>query len=114
MRYTPPSTQTPMPWRFSERRAYPRQRRLIRVLVIPQDHVVDEPYGAWLLDSAPGGLRLALNCPTIAEGAVLKVRSQTARPGGTWTTVQVMSCRHHHNQIELGCQIVRRTELPRQ
>ena len=96
------------------RKAYAAMKAEIQKVIVGQDHVVDEPYGAWLLDSAPGGLRLALNCPTIAEGAVLKVRSQTARPGGTWTTVQVMSCRQHHNQIELGCQIVRRTELPRQ
>lgn len=113
MRQIPPTIDdTPLPWKYRDRRSYPRQRRLIRVLVIPQDHVVDEPYGAWLVDSSPGGLRLAIGSEAIPEGAILKVRPLNAAPGGVWTTVCVRNRSQAQNQFELGCQIVRRSGMP--
>jgi hypothetical protein len=88
----------------SERRAWPRRRRLLRVLVLPDEAVIDEPYPAWLVDSSPGGLRLAMQDSDIVAGNVLHVKAATAGPDTRWTRVHVRYRRVTNDQVELGCQ----------
>jgi hypothetical protein len=90
----------------TERRAFPRSRRLLRVLVLPTDAVVDEPFSGWLVDSSPGGLRLVVPSSDIPEGAILHVKAATAGANTRWTRVHVRHRRRHNDQWELGCQRV--------
>jgi hypothetical protein len=61
---------------LTERRAWPRRRRrLLPVLVLPEEAIIDEPYAGWLVDSSPGGLRLAVQGSDIVEGDVRKGRN---------------------------------------
>jgi hypothetical protein len=89
-----------------ERRAWQRNRRLVRVLVLPNEALIDEPYAAWLVDSSPGGLRLAMPNGDIAEGDVLNVKAVTAGPDTRWTRVHVRHRRRANDQWEFGCQRV--------
>jgi len=91
----------------TERRVWPRSRRLLRVLVLPDEALVDEPYPAWLVDSSPGGLRIAVpSSSDIAEGAILQVKAANAGPNTRWTRVHVRYRRRNNDQLELGCQRV--------
>jgi len=72
----------------------------VRVLFRSSDSVVDEPFGAVLLDASPGGLRLAMNLDGIREGALLLVRLPAAPAATPWVPVTVKNARRG----ELGCQ----------
>jgi hypothetical protein len=90
----------------ADRRVWPRNRRLVRVLVLPDEALIDEPYAAWLVDSSPGGLRLSMPNGDIVEGDVLNVKVATAGPDTRWTRVHVRHRQRAHDQWELGCQRV--------
>jgi len=98
MAHTPKAPVSP------ERRSWPRSHRLLRVLVLPDEALIGEPYPAWLVDSSPGGLRLAMQNSDIVEGNVLYLKAVTAGPDTRWTRVHVRHRRRKNDQWELGCQ----------
>ena len=87
-----------------ERRTAPRQPRCARILFVPDDSVLDEPFGGWLLDTSTTGLRLACRLGDIAEGTQLRVQPPAAPPGTPWVTVTVRNRRLHRDRWEVGCQ----------
>jgi hypothetical protein len=101
-------TFTPMPipspeLLLSERRAAPRQRRLVRVLVLPDDCALDEPYGAWVVDTSPSGMRLLLDRQEIEEGDLLWLRRPRAAAATPWVAVRVCNRVQREGKWELGC-----------
>jgi PilZ domain len=89
-----------------ERRSWPRRRRLVRVLVMPDLCQFDEPYAAVLVDSSPGGLRLSVRSGALSEGSILHVKAVGACRTAAWTRVRVRNRRCWKGQWELGCQRV--------
>src|SRR5262245_23615450 len=55
-----PARPVDVPRKLRERRACPRSPKNIRVLVLPEDCAVDEPYGGWIIDASRGGVRIRL------------------------------------------------------
>ncbi|MBY0522575.1 MAG: PilZ domain-containing protein [Gemmataceae bacterium] len=111
------STQPSTPRSGRERRAYPRIQRRLRVLVVLEDCALDEPYGAWIVDTSRGGVRLAMGRETIAEGAVLHIRKLAGHKSIAWFTVRVKHRRRKDGVWELGCAVVpvsRPSTLPSQ
>jgi hypothetical protein len=106
MLYTSSSTPTPLPRAFRKSRLWPRRRRLVRVLILPEGSFDDEPREAWLIDSSPGGLRLTLVDNTVSEDSILYVKAATADAAAAWTRVQVRNRRGKNGRWELGCQCV--------
>jgi hypothetical protein len=79
----------------------------MRVLLLLEDSVIDEPFGGWILDSSPGGVRLAVRDDEIPEGTELQIRSPSASRGMPWVTVRVKHRRRGDGEWELGCEFVR-------
>lgn len=109
MSYTPPSTPTPIPRSCADRRAWPRRRRLLRVLLLPEGAVVDDPLEAWLVDSSPGGMRLAIPHGSFVDGTILQVKMASAGPATAWTRIRVLNRRRKKTGWEMGCQ---RVQIP--
>jgi hypothetical protein len=81
------------------------------VLVLAEESLFDEPFHAWLLNSSPGGLRLALRVDCLTEGSILHVKAADAGTAAAWTRVRVRNRLRTEKQWELGCQ---RVYLPQQ
>src|SRR5262245_47780733 len=89
---------------YHERRTAPRRRQCARVLFLPEDSVLEEPFGGWLLDTSSTGLRLACRLGDISEGSQLLVRPPAAPAGSPWISVTVRNRRLIRDRWEVGCQ----------
>lgn len=90
-----------------ERRAWPRCLSRVRVLFLPDDCVLDEPYAGWMINCSAGGVRLAVCREVIETGTLLHIRSLSAPAGTSWLSVRVRNRRRTETGWELGCEIVR-------
>jgi len=90
-----------------DRRSCPRVPQNVRVLLLTDDCVLEEPYGGLILDSSRGGLRLATHQEYIDEGTVLRIRHARAWDGVPWLPVRVTNRRLINGSWELGCQLLR-------
>jgi hypothetical protein len=106
MESTTPMPASLLPRDFPERRAWPRRAQHMRVLVMPEDCALEEPYGAWLIDSSRGGVRLVIAHEAIAAGTLLRIRAVAARAAVRWLTVRVKRCRQCAMDWELGRELV--------
>jgi hypothetical protein len=86
-----------------ERRAWPRNAVRYRVLVLPEDCALEEPYGAWVTDTSRDGLHLCMQREAIAAGTLVWVRTPNA---ASWLAVRVKHCRLHAGEWQLGCELV--------
>jgi hypothetical protein len=103
MHFAPPHGPAHGNGAFRERRSAPRRRRNVRVLFLSNDSVLEEPYGAMLLDCSVGGLRLLVRLD-VEEGEVLMVRPPSAPAGTPWVPVKVRNRRLGRDSCEVGCQ----------
>lgn len=94
-------TQTPA--RHSERRASPRCRTPIRVLIADPGDALEDPYPAMILDRSKGGLRLSVGHMDIEEGTVLGVQPTE---WGVSCEVRVVHRSRQNDAVELGCAFV--------
>ena len=92
---------------IAERRRSARHPRRVRVLIMPEDCALEEPYGGWILDVSAGGVRLVMQREIIPVGTVLRVRASTGLSSGPWVTVRVRHCCRKGNDWEMGCEVVR-------
>ncbi|MGE3805105.1 MAG: PilZ domain-containing protein [Gemmataceae bacterium] len=86
-----------------ERRASPRSRTPIRVLINDPGDALDDPYPGLVLDRSKGGVRLAVGQMEIEEGTVLGLVPAEA---GYPCEVRVVHRSRRNNNFELGCQFV--------
>jgi len=92
----------------SERRLWPRRKKVLSVFVA-HPHVDEEtPERAWVLDTSPGGIRLSVR-EAVEKEAVLLVRPASALVDTPWVGVRVKSCQPNDQKHELGCEFI----LPR-
>jgi len=89
-----------------ERRAWPRARKSIRILFVPDDSALDEPFGGTILDTSRGGVRLAVPLEGICEGALIRIRHPFAPETVPWTMLRVRNRRFKDDRWELGCEFV--------
>jgi hypothetical protein len=106
MQPTPLPSESRFGFNDLDRRNWPRFERRIRVLFLPEDSALDEPYGGWIVNGSRGGVRLALRTPGIEEGAILHLRLPKAN-GGEWVPVRVMNRTIREEEWELGCVFLR-------
>ena len=95
-----------IPRTIRERRAWPRAHKSIRVLLLPDDSALDEPFGGTILDMSRGGVRLAVQFDQISVGAMVGIRHPFAPGNVPWTWVRVRNCRFKTDGWELGCEFV--------
>jgi hypothetical protein len=101
-------TTTPLPLPssqrlLSERRSAPRRRQPVRVLVLADDCALDEPYGAWVVDTSPAGMRLQFDRTDAVEGSILWLRRAGVAGRVPWVAVRVCNRRLRDGKWELGC-----------
>ncbi len=101
-----PAAERNAPRKMRERRAWPRAVKSIRVLVLPEDCALDEPYGGWIIDASRGGVRLRIPHEMVPVGTMLYLRSPTASPRAPWTGVRVKHLRRAGENWELGCEFL--------
>jgi hypothetical protein len=89
-----------------DRRAWPRFQRQIRILLLPDDCALEEPYGAWIVNGSRGGVRLRMK-EGIPEGTILYLRTSKATAAVPWISVRVKNLRRREDGYELGCEFVR-------
>jgi hypothetical protein len=102
---------TPMPAttpaRYSrERRLWPRSPKNIRVLLLSEDSALDEPFGAWIIDTSRGGVRLRVPHELFPVGSLLHIRNPFASARVPWTALRVCHIRRAGDQWEVGCEFV--------
>ena len=103
-----PARGADAPRKYRERRACPRTPKYIRVLVLPEDCAVEEPYGGWIIDASRGGVRIRLPHEMVPVGTTLYIRSPFASPRVAWTAVRVKHLRRAGDNWELGCEFTER------
>jgi len=103
-----PARPVDVPRKLRDRRACPRSPKNIRVLVLPEDCAVDEPYGGWIIDASRGGVRIRLPHELVPVGTTLYIRSPFASNRVAWTVVQVRHLRRAGDNWELGCEFTER------
>lgn len=107
-------TPFPSPRRaLSERRRSPRHSRRVRVLIMPEDCALEEPYGGWIMDASANGVRLTIIGEIIALGTLLRIRPSTGLSSEPWITVRVRHGRRRGADWEMGCEIVREPVAPK-
>jgi hypothetical protein len=89
-----------------ERRAWPRFARRVRVLLMPEDCALEEPYGAWIVNGSRGGVRLVMRT-AIEEGTILQLRTLNAEHGQPWVSVRVRNSVEKEGTWEMGCEFLR-------
>jgi hypothetical protein len=106
----PPTTPIPSETHFEmtdlDRRAWPRFARRVRVLLLPEDSAIEEPFGAWIINGSRGGVRLVMTTP-IEEGTVLHLCTLQSLRGETWVPVRVMNRCERDGAWEMGCEFLR-------
>lgn len=89
-----------------ERRAWPRTTKEVRVLLLPDDSALEEPFGAWVIDSSRGGVRLRVPRHLFPVGTVLQIRTPFASGRVPWTNLRVRNLRRAEGGWEVGCEFV--------
>jgi len=92
----------------SERRAWVRSHKLVRVFVSDPADALEELYAGWITDRSAGGICLSFPHLAVEEGNVLKVQAASATEGLPWIEVMVKHRRRKANRVELGCAFVKR------
>jgi hypothetical protein len=87
----------------SERRAHPRQRKVVRVLIADPADALEEPFPGWIVDRSPGGVCVSSNRSDVEEGNILKVQPISGCEGGPWVEIVVKNRRWKRSRVELGC-----------
>ena len=95
----------PAPTR-SERRAWPRCRNQLPVLVSDPGDALEDPYPACIVDRSRGGLCLLIGPTEIEEGTILGVRPTATAPYAQYIDVRVMNRRRQGKSVHLGCEFV--------
>ncbi len=90
-----------------ERRRSPRHPRRVRVLILPEDCALEEPYGGWVVDASAGGVRLAIQRELIAVGTLVRIRPSSGLSSAPWMTVRVRHGRRNGDEWLMGCEVVR-------
>lgn len=103
---TPLPSAVNVPRKMRERRAWPRTSKSIRVLVLPEDCALDEPYGGWIIDASRGGVRLRIPHELVPVGTLLHIRSPFASGRVPWTAIRVKHVRRAGENWELGCEFL--------
>jgi hypothetical protein len=86
-----------------ERRASPRIRERLPVLVTDSEDALEHPYAGWLVNRSQGGVCLFFRRTAIAVGALLLIRFRTANRVPA-VLVRVCNRRGREDAVELGCQ----------
>ena len=92
--------------RKTERRAYPRIAKSIRVLIYDPEDALQQPYVGWIVDRSEGGLCLAFSRAGLKKGDVFLVRRASSNEKQSWVAVKVKNGRWNNNRQEVGCQFV--------
>jgi hypothetical protein len=92
----------------SERRAWVRRHKLVRVFVSDPADALEELYTGWITDRSPGGICLSFPHLEVEEGNVLKVQPAFAGERLPWVEVMVKHQRRKANRVELGCAFIQR------
>jgi hypothetical protein len=93
-----------------ERRAWPRSQRQIRVLLLADDSALAEPFGAWIINTSRGGLRLRVPREGFPIGSLLLIRSPFASVRVPWTALRVKNLVAVEGNWEMGCEFVPHAE----
>jgi hypothetical protein len=96
----------------TERRACPRFRQHVRVVIVDPSDVLDQPYAGWIVDRSKGGIRLSLSCSEIPVGSLLIVQPAASTARLPCPAVRVKNRRRKEDRIELGCEFV--ADVPRE
>lgn len=88
-----------------DRRASPRRRKMVRVLVLDVMYP-DDPITGWIVDRSLGGMCMSVDRP-MEPGAVLRVRRNNAPGTVPWVEVRVQSVREKDETWDLGCEYLR-------
>lgn len=91
----------------SDRRAFPREAKRQRVLLLLDDCALGEPYRGVLLDTSAGGLRLAVPQQEVKEGTLVWLRDANAPDETAWLGVRVKHRRRREKFWEMGCAFTR-------
>jgi len=107
MQMTPLPGETHCELRDMDRRSWPRFPRRIRVLFLPEDCALDEPYGGWIVNGSRSGVRLLLGATGIEEGTILYLRLPKSPDAADWVPVRVRNRIYKDGVWELGCEFLR-------
>jgi hypothetical protein len=88
-----------------DRRASPRRKKLLRVLV-RNDSATLAPCTGWILDRSLGGMCVALD-HEVEVGTILAVCRQPESVASRWVELRVLNVREQESTWELGCEFVR-------
>lgn len=94
--------------RSSERRASPRNQKLLRVYVSDPADALDEFCTGWITDRSKGGICLSFRRSPAELGNILKVQLASSSADMPWVEVCVKSRREKANRVELGCEFVQK------
>ncbi len=92
----------------TERRAWVRRHKLVRVYVSDPADALEELYAGWITDNSQGGICLSFPHLAVEEGNVLKVQAASTVEGLPWIEVMVKHRRRKANRVELGCAFIDR------
>jgi len=92
----------------TERRAWARLHKLVRVFVSDPADALEELYTGWITDRSPGGICLSFPHLDVEEGNILKVQPASTTEGLPWVEVMVKHRRRKANRVELGCAFTQR------
>lgn len=89
----------------SDRRSFPRRKKLLRV------HVIDviknsEAFSGWVVDRSVGGMCISVD-HEIEPGTHLKVRPANVPAPAPWVDLRVQSIRPQDGTWDLGCEFLR-------
>lgn len=88
-----------------DRRACPRLRELLPVLVLDSAEALGHPYRGWIVDHSPKGICLYYYGCSASKGDLLLVYPASAGADSPWVEVQVRNQRPKRSRVELGCEI---------
>ncbi|MBY0528495.1 MAG: PilZ domain-containing protein [Gemmataceae bacterium] len=89
-----------------ERRAAPRDHKLVRVFVSDPADALDEVYTGWITDRSKGGICLSFPRLDADAGNVLMVQPVSTTEGLPWVEVRIKHRRCKANRVEFGCEFV--------
>ncbi|GIW79409.1 MAG: hypothetical protein KatS3mg105_1216 [Gemmatales bacterium] len=89
-----------------ERRAHPRCKELLPVLVEDPADALEDPYPAQIVDRSEGGVRLNVGRIDIEEGTILGLRPPRYPVDRSLVEVRVVNRRWLGDKLELGCAFV--------
>ncbi len=107
MHATPVPAETHFEMSDLDRRTWPRFERRIRVLLLPEDSALEEPYGGWIVNGSRGGVCLMVRSSGIEAGTVLHLRQPKSARHSPWVAVRVKYRAPKDDGWELGCEFLR-------